>query len=489
MPSASSRVVAEELRRAGALADAEPDGLGGRLAGAGPGLAGLGALALHRLVEGRGVDADAAGAQRVLRQVEREAERVVELEGGLAGERVALVHARRLLVEERQAAGERRAEARLLELERLGDERLRAHQLGIGRAHLVDQRRHQPVHQRLRDAEKLGMPHGAAHDAAQHVAAAVLRGQHAVGDQEGGGAQVVGDDAVARLVRALRRHARRVDGGGDQVPHRVGLVVVVRALQHRRDALEPHAGVDRGPRQLDAPAGLELLELHEDEVPDLDEPVAVLVRAAGRAAGDVGAVVVEDLRARAARAGIAHLPEIVARRDPDDLLVGQAGDLLPEVERLVVLVEDGDEQPVLRQAELLRHEVPGKLDRAVLEVVAEREVAEHLEEGVVPGGVADIVEVVVLAAGADAFLRRHGPVVGPLLLAGEDVLELHHAGVGEEQGRVVARHERPGRHDLVAVFGKVVQERGTDLVDAGHLNGRIRRGSGTAASSSAGPKS
>jgi hypothetical protein len=45
---------------------------------------------------------------------------------------------------------------------------------------------------------------------------------------------------------------------------------------------------------------------------------------------------------------------------------------------------------------------------ASLEIVAEGEVAEHLEEGVVAGGVADIVEVVVLAAGAHAFLRRGG---------------------------------------------------------------------------------
>ena len=45
------------------------------------------------------------------------------------------------------------------------------------------------------------------------------------------------------------------------------------------------------------------------------------------------------------------------------------------------------------------------LDRALLEVVAEGEIAEHLEEGVMARGVADVIEVVVLAAGADAFLR------------------------------------------------------------------------------------
>ena len=92
-----------------------------------------------------------------------------------------------------------------------------------------------------------------------------------------------------------------------------------------------------GLRQVDALAAGELLELHEDEVPDLDEAVAVLVRAAGRAAGDVVAVVVEDLRARAARAGVAHRPEIVGGGDADDLLVGQAGDLLPQADGLVVV--------------------------------------------------------------------------------------------------------------------------------------------------------
>ena len=86
---------------------------------------------------------------------------------------------------------------------------------------------------------------------------------------------------------------------------------------------------------------------------------------------------------------------------------------------------------------------------SVLEVVAEREIAQHLEEGVMPGGVADIVEVVVLAAGAHALLRGGGAAVRALLQAGEDVLELDHAGVGEQQGRVVVRDERRRGDGLV----------------------------------------
>ena len=82
-------VVAQELGGAGLLADVEPDRLVGGLARAGPGRARLGALLVHRLLEARGVDGDVARAQHVLRQVEREAERVVELEGDVALERAA----------------------------------------------------------------------------------------------------------------------------------------------------------------------------------------------------------------------------------------------------------------------------------------------------------------------------------------------------------------------------------------------------------------
>ena len=59
---------------------------------------------------------------------------------------------------------------------------------------------------------------------------------------------------------------------------------------------------------------------------------------------------------------------------------GEARDLLPETKRLVVGVVDGDEQLVLFQPEILGDQVPGELDRALLEVVAEREIAEHLEK-------------------------------------------------------------------------------------------------------------
>ena len=83
-------VVAEEFGGADALLDAEPHGLGRRLARAGPGRARLLALALHGGVEGIRIDADAARLQGVLREVEREAVGIVEREGRVARELLAL---------------------------------------------------------------------------------------------------------------------------------------------------------------------------------------------------------------------------------------------------------------------------------------------------------------------------------------------------------------------------------------------------------------
>ena len=275
---------------------------------------------------------------------------------------------------------------------------------------------------------------------------------------------MIGDDAMRHRLRPVGCDARGFGRSEHQGAERVGVVIIVLALQHRGDALDPHAGVDRGPRQVAPLARRHLLILHEHEIPYLDETVAIGVGAAGRTARNLVAVIVENLRARAAGTGLAHRPEIVRGGDADDLTSGQAGDLLPQNGRVLILGIDGDGELLLGDAVFLGHQIPGKLDRAILEVIAEREIAEHLEEGVMPGGVADILEVVMLAAGADAFLRRGGAAVGALLRAGEDVLELHHPRIGEEQGRIVARHERRGWHHLMAILREIVEEDGADIV-------------------------
>ena len=110
-----------------------------------------------------------------------------------------------------------------------------------------------------------------------------------------------------------------------------------------------------------------------------------------------------------------------------------------------------------------RQQLPGVADGVALEVVAEAEVAQHLEEGVVARGVADVVQVVVLATGAYALLAGRGARIGALVEAQEHILELVHPGVGEQQRRVVARDHRRRGHDGVALGLEVLQEGGADF--------------------------
>ncbi len=131
--------------------------------------------------------------------------------------------------------------------------------------------------------------------------------------------------------------------------------------------------------------------------------------------GGLDAHVVEDLGARSAGAGLAHLPEVVFEAVLEDALLGHAG-FDPVVLGFVVArdivraFKDGDVEAVLGNAEplLARDQLPGELDCLALEVVAEAEVAQHLKEGVMAAGKAHVFKIVVLAAGADALLRGGG---------------------------------------------------------------------------------
>src|SRR5207244_6537741 len=91
------------------------------------------------------------------------------------------------------------------------------------------------------------------------------------------------------------------------------------------------------------------------------------------------------------------------------------------------------------------------------------EVAGHLEEGLMARGVADVLEIVVLAAGAQATLRGRCALVRALLLAEKDILELHHARVDEEQRRIVCRHERARGHDAVALRTEILEKARANL--------------------------
>ena len=189
-------------------------------------------------------------------------------------------------VEELAAAVERAAEALLLGADPAHD------RVALGRQRRVDRREH--LDRALGEAAEVGrleaehapLVDGAAHDPPQHVAAALVRGDDAVGDQLDRAADVVGDDphrpGRGRVVGAVGA-AGELGGEVDERPQQVGVEDRVDALLDRRHPLEAEAGVDVLRRQLAQRAVLVEVVGGEDEVPVLEEAVGVV---AGAVVGD-----------------------------------------------------------------------------------------------------------------------------------------------------------------------------------------------------------
>ena len=446
---------------------------------------GLGALALgrHQPPEALFVDDEPLFPGHLEGQLDGEAVGVVELERLLTGQRrrllaPGLLHRR---VEDRGAGAQRAEERRLLRVEHGEDVGRVAPQLRVQRGHRLDRGTAQVVQVVLAAAGGAARPaplatgehaqvtDAAAEEPAQDVAASLVAGQYAVVDQHHRRAHVVGDDLQRDVgtgvlaVPLLGELGRAVQ----DLPRGVDLVDVVDALQDGRHPLQAHPGVDVPERQRarDVEVGLAAdraeLVLHEDEVPHLQ--IAVLIRLRAAVAAVLRAPVVVDLRAWAARARDAHAPVVVGQPTALDAALRELDHVPPDRVGLVVLGQHGRPEPVLGKAEpavVLRagQQLPGVRDRHVLEVVAERPVAQHLEERRVPGGLADFLDV----AGPHALLHVRRPPERRGLLAEQIRLERLHSG-DDEQHRGIVGHQAGRWDDRVPVLLEIPQEAARDL--------------------------
>ena len=116
---------------------------------------------------------------------------------------------------------------------------------------------------------------------------------------------------------------------------------------------------------------------------------------------------------------------------------------------------DGHPDAVPVELQPLLDELGRKGNRAVLEVLAEREVAEHLEEGQVVPVQADLVDVLRPEA-----LLRGGREKGRRFLAAEEVRHLRLHARARQQRRVVVRagNQRPRGQPLMALLLEVGEE-------------------------------
>lgn len=132
------------------------------------------------------------------------------------------------------------------------------------------------------------------------------------------------------------------------------------------------------------------IKLHEDDVPHLDDERVVLVYEMGGIATAANLVVV-DLAARAARALVAHLPEVVLDVSGKNVVLRHANSL-PKLLGLEVGVdveggislEIGNVEAVRVEAIDLGQQLPRPSDGFFLEVVSEGPVAQHFKEGLRP---------------------------------------------------------------------------------------------------------
>ena len=229
------------------------------------------ALHLERSFEALDIDGVSTLLGHELREVEGEAEGVIELEGLVTRDRVPLTF--RELVESGHPAFDRRQEALLFGARRVEQVISARDEVGVRSPHLVDHSVDDAHQRRLAAPEQPRVADGSPKDATEDIASPFVRRKDAVGEQEPYGPGVVGQDAVAH-----RTLGRRGVGAShhlfDPLEERleeVGVVVRVGLLQDGGDPLQPRAGIDawrgkRMQRSFRVP-----IELHEDQVPELDD--------------------------------------------------------------------------------------------------------------------------------------------------------------------------------------------------------------------------
>ena len=116
------------------------------------------------------------------------------------------------------------------------------------------------------------------------------------------------------------------------------------------------------------------------------------------------------------------------------------------------------------------NQLPGEGNGIFFEIIAEGEISQHLEKGVMPVGKTDIFEIVVFSSRPHALLGRGRSPVVALFQAEKDIFELIHPRIGEQQRGVIGRRKRRRMHLPVTLLDKKVQEFAPNFGTGEHAN-------------------
>ena len=232
--------------------------------------------------------------------------------------------------------GQRAPEALLLGPRPALDGRPLRAQLGVGVAHHLHGPLRQPREEALLDPEHAALVHRPAHDPAQDVPAVLVRGHHAVGQQEGGAAPVVGQDAQRAGGRLVLPVARPDSSSPSSTSGRSWSVSNTDSTPWRIAAMRSSPmpvsmfRLGSGVSEPSAPSSYCMkTRFQYSRKRSVSSPGPVLVGAELRTAVEV------ELRARAAGPGRARLPEVVLASEAHDPLVRDAH-RAPALDRLLV---------------------------------------------------------------------------------------------------------------------------------------------------------
>ncbi len=162
-----------------------------------------------------------------------------------------------------------------------------------------------------------------------------------------------------------------------------------------------------------------------------------------------------NFRTRPTRAGISHGPKVVLLSPSHNVPWRQICDFFPDLVGLVIVFKNRHPEIGRRQADFPGQKVPGQSNRLILGIIAERKVAEHFKKGVMPGGITNVIQIVMLTSSPNAALTAYRSRVITPLLTGENLLKLHHPGVGEKKGGIIMGDQGRAWHQSVLFCDKV----------------------------------
>ena len=132
-----------------------------------------------------------------------------------------------------------------------------------------------------------------------------------------------------------------VSGLSDDGHHEIGVVIGGAALNNGGQPFQTHPRVDTGIRERSEFAGFIAIVLHENQIPYLQEPVAITTNLTGGLTTAYRFALVDKyFRAGAARAGRAHGPEVILLSHLVYPLTRHFHFINPQVEGLVIIFED-----------------------------------------------------------------------------------------------------------------------------------------------------